>query len=164
MDKNILKERRSFSPKKVCNHIYSLHDEMLDWVKKTAQGTTNLYGSRRMKHAMNYLGFPISRQRARKLMNEAGAWVKCRKKYKVTTDSNHNKPLFKNVLKRQFDIHAPVLAYLADITYIWTREGWLYLAVVIFIFAQSGGVEHEFAHESAIGCRCITDGDLATQA
>jgi putative transposase len=83
---------------------------MLDWLKKITQGTANLSGSRIMKHAMNYLGFPISRQKSRKLMNEAGAWVKYRKKYKVTTDSNHNKPLFKNILKRQFDIHAPDLA------------------------------------------------------
>jgi transposase InsO family protein len=122
--------------KKVCNDIYPLHDEMLDWVKKIEKGAENLYGSRRMKHAMNYLGFQISRQKARKLMNEAGVWVKYRKKYKVTTDSNHNKPLFKNVLKRQFDVDAPDLAYVADITYIWTREGWLYLAVVIDLYSR----------------------------
>jgi transposase InsO family protein len=116
--------------------IYSLHSEMLDWVKKIAKGAENLYGSRRMKHAMNCLGFPISRQKARKLMNEAGVRVKYRKKYKVTTDSNHNKPLFENLLKRQFDVDAPDVAYVADITYIWTREGWLYLAVVIDLYSR----------------------------
>ena len=103
--------------KKKNDDIYSLHSEMLDWVKKIAKGAENLYGSRRMKHAMNCLGFPISRQKAGKLMNEAGVWVKYRKKYKVTTDSNHNKPLFENLLKRQFDVDAPDLAYVADITY-----------------------------------------------
>jgi hypothetical protein len=103
--------------KKNNDDIYPLHSEMLDWVKKIAEAAENLYGSRRMKYAMNCLGFPISRQKARKLMNEAGVWVKYRKKYKVTTDSNHNKPLFENLLKRQFDVDAPDLAYVADITY-----------------------------------------------
>jgi putative transposase len=122
--------------KKTNDDIYPLHSEMLDWVKKVATAAENLYGSRRMKHAMNCLGFPISRQKARKLMNEAGVWVKYRKKYKVTTDSNHNKPLFDNLLKRQFDVDAPDLAYVADITYKWTREGWLYLAVVIDLYSR----------------------------
>ena len=86
-------------------------------------------------------------------MNEADVWVKYRKKYKITTDSNHNKPLFDNLVKRQFDVDSPDQVYVGDITYIWTRDGWLYLAVVIeFIFAQSGGLEHEFSDESATGC------------
>lgn len=57
--------------------------------------------------------------------------VKYRKKYKVTTDSDHKKPLFANVLDRQFDVNGPDQAYVCDITYLWTRDGWLYLAVVI---------------------------------
>lgn len=122
--------------KKENDGICPLHSEMLDWVKKIAKSAENLYGSRRMKHAMNCLGFPISRQKARKLMNEAGVWVKYRKKYKVTTDSNHNSPLFENLLKREFDVDAPDVAYVADITYIWTREGWLYLAVVIDLYSR----------------------------
>jgi putative transposase len=109
---------------------------MLDWVKKIAKGVENLYGSRRMKHAMNCLGFAISRQKARKLMNEAGVWVKYRKKYKITTDSNHNKPLFDNLVKRQFDVDSPNRFYVADIRYIWTREAWLYLTVVIDLYSR----------------------------
>jgi len=46
---------------KMNDDIYPLHNEMLDWVKKIATATENLYGSRRMKHAMNFFGFPISR-------------------------------------------------------------------------------------------------------
>lgn len=52
--------------------------------------------------------------------------------------------MFDNLLKRQFDVDAPDLAYVADITYIWTREGWL---------------EHEFAHQSAVGGGCTAHGD-----
>jgi transposase InsO family protein len=62
--------------------------------------------------------------------------VKYRKKYKVITDSNHNKPLFGNLLKRQFDLGAPDVTYVADIIYIWTREGRLYLAVFIDLYLR----------------------------
>lgn len=122
--------------KKITNDVDPTHEEMIDWVKKIAKAAENLYGSRRMKHAMNCLGFPISRQKARKLMNEAGVWVKYRKKYKVTTDSNHNKPLFDNLVKRQFDVERPNQVFVGDITYIATREGWLYLAVVIDLYSR----------------------------
>jgi transposase InsO family protein len=62
--------------------------------------------------------------------------VRRRKPYKVTTDNKHNKPLFENVLNRQFTAAQPDLAYVADITYIWTQEGWLYLAVVIDLYSR----------------------------
>jgi hypothetical protein len=58
--------------------------------------------------------------------------------FELCTDRNHNKPLFKNLLKRLFDVDASDLAYIADITYIWTREGWLYLAVVIDLYSRNG--------------------------
>jgi putative transposase len=104
---------------------------MLNWVKKIAVVSDYSYGSRRMKEALNALGYPVSRNKARKLMREAGVQVRHRKKYKVTTDSNHQHPVFDNLLSRQFDVSNPDQVYASDITYIWTQEGWLYLAVVI---------------------------------
>jgi transposase InsO family protein len=107
------------------------HQEMLDWVKDIAESSGYSYGSRRMKKALNALGFPVSRNKARKLMREAGVQVRHRKKYKVTTNSNHKQPVFDNLLERQFDVPQPDQVYASDITYIWKQEGWLYLAVVI---------------------------------
>lgn len=112
------------------------HEEMLEWLKKIAKASDNTYSSRRMKHALNCLGYTVSRQKAKKLMAEAKVWVRYRKRYKVTTDSNHSKPLFENVLDRGFDVERPNMAYVGDITYIWTREGWLYLAVVIDLYSR----------------------------
>jgi len=112
------------------------HLEMLMWVKEIAKASDDTYGSRRMKKALNALGFPVSRNKARKLMREAGVQVKHRKKYKVTTNSNHKQPVFDNLVKRQFDVPEPDQVYVADITYIWTQEGWLYLAVVIDLFSR----------------------------
>ena len=107
------------------------HVEMLEWIKHLAILTDFSYGSRRMQKALNALSYPASRNKARKLMREAGVSVRRKKKYKVTTDSNHKQPLFPNVLKRQFTVLKIDQVYVSDITYIHTREGWLYLAVVI---------------------------------
>ncbi len=69
-------------------------------------------------------------------MKEAGVQVRHRKKYKVTTNSNHKQPVFENKLNRQFNVTAPNQAYVGDITYIRTQEGWLYLATVIDLFSR----------------------------
>ncbi len=107
------------------------HQEMLEWVKDIAESSGYSYGSRRMKKALNALSFPVSRNKARKLMREAGVQVRHRKKFKVTTNSNHKQPVFDNLVGRQFDVPQTDQVYASDVTYVWTREGWLYLAVVI---------------------------------
>ncbi len=112
------------------------HQEMLGWVKKVGESSNYSYGSRRMKKALNALGFPVNRNTARKLMKEANVKVRHRKKYKVTTNSNHKQPVFDNLLERQFNVPRPDQVYVADITYIWTQEGWLYLAVVIDLYSR----------------------------
>jgi putative transposase len=107
------------------------HEEMLEWVKAVAHASDNTYGSRRMKRALNCLGYPISRNKGEKLMKEANVEVRRRKKFKVTTNSNHKQPVFENLVQRQFEVEQTDQIYAADVTYIWTQEGWLYLAVVI---------------------------------
>tara|TARA_R110001599_G_scaffold353781_1_gene597598 strand:- start:5405 stop:5812 length:408 start_codon:yes stop_codon:yes gene_type:complete len=87
------------------------HQELLETVQAIAEATEHSYGSRRMKHALNALSYPVSRSKARRLMKEAGVQVKRRKKYKVTTNSSHKQPLFNNVLDRQFDVEKPDHAY-----------------------------------------------------
>ena len=112
------------------------HRELLEAVREIARASDDSYGSRRMKKALNALSYLVSRNKARKLMKEAKVQVKHRKKYKVTTNSNHTQPVFDNVLDRQFDVEQPDQVYVGDITYLWTQEGWLYLAVVIDLYAR----------------------------
>jgi len=69
-------------------------------------------------------------------MREALVTARHRKKYKVTTGSNHRLPVFENQLNRQFDVAKPDQVYVCDITYIWTQEGWLYLAIIIDLFSR----------------------------
>ncbi|MDP6417789.1 MAG: IS3 family transposase, partial [Gammaproteobacteria bacterium] len=94
------------------------------------------YGYRRMKVALNAIGYPVTRGQTKRLMKEAGVKVRTRKKYKVTTNSDHKKPVFENILKRGFNVATADTVYVQDITYIWTQEGWLYLAVVIDLFSR----------------------------
>jgi transposase InsO family protein len=110
--------------------------EMIDWLKELSDSSNNSYGSRRLRKALNALGYPIGRHRVRRLMKQAGISVRYRRKYKVTTNSNHKKPVFDNVLSRQFDVMRRDEAYVSDISYIWTQEGWLYLAVVIDLYSR----------------------------
>jgi transposase InsO family protein len=69
-------------------------------------------------------------------MKIAGVAAKQKKKFKVTTDSTHNLPVAPNLLDRNFETSIPDQVYCADITYIWTNEGWLYLAVVLDLFSR----------------------------
>jgi len=113
------------------------HQEMLTMVKEIGEDSKYSYGSRRMKRALNAMGFAIGRRKTRSLMREAGVQARYRKKYKVTTNSNHKQPVFENKLDRDFTASEPDQVYVSDITYIWTEEGWLYLTVFIDLFSRA---------------------------
>ena len=102
-------------------------------VNREADGT---YGTRRMVKALHAHGISCGRCRARTLMRVAGVSVTRKKKFRVTTDSNHNLPVAPNLLNRQFDVSLPNHSWVGDITYIWTSQGWLYLATVMDLFSR----------------------------
>jgi transposase InsO family protein len=112
------------------------HEEKLEWVKEIAEASDHTYGSRRMAKALQALGYRVGRHQARSLMREAGVWVRYRRRYRVTTESNHRKAVFPNRLERDFAPSAPNRVWAGDITYVWTGEGWLYLAVVIDLYSR----------------------------
>lgn len=112
------------------------HKELLHWIGRIAESSSFTYGTRRMKKALNAMGYHFGRRKTRGLMREAHVFVRYRKKYKVTTNSNHKKPVFDNILNRNFQTSEPDRVYVTDITYIWTHEGWLYLTVMIDLFAR----------------------------
>jgi len=110
--------------------------EKLACVRRLAEASDHTYGSRRMAKGLRALGYPVGRYQARGLMREAGIWVRYRRRYRVTTDSRHAHLVFPNRLARDFQVTAPNWVWASDITYVWTREGWLYLAVVIDLYAR----------------------------
>jgi transposase InsO family protein len=93
-------------------------------------------GTRRLKIELGRKGRAVSRRRIGRLMREAGLACKTKRKFKATTNSNHDHPIAPNHLDRQFTVERPNQAYVGDITYIHTQEGWLYLAVVIDLFSR----------------------------
>jgi len=112
------------------------HEEILKYVKEIAVESRMTYGRRRIKAALERLGYELSIHKVRKLMQEAQVSVRHRKRYKVTTDSKHNQPIFENLVDRQFQVEKRDQVYVSDITYLWTQEGWLYLAVVIDLYSR----------------------------
>jgi len=93
-------------------------------------------GSRTMAKNLRLEGFEIGRDKTRRLMKQLQLKVKQKRKYKVTTDSKHSFPVAKNVLNREFSPSAPNQAWGTDITYLWTQQGWIYLAVVIDLYSR----------------------------
>ena len=105
-------------------------------VKAIHRQTKGTYGARRISEELKSMGEHCGRTKARTLMKLAGVKARQRKRFKVTTDSKHNYPVAPNLLERNFEISEPDRVYCADITYIWTAEGWLYLAIIIDLFSR----------------------------
>ncbi len=122
--------RRGGSPKRK-----RLSDaQMLVLIQAIHQQLKGAYGSPRMVRELRARGFPAGKERVERLMRENDIRARHKRRYKATTDSQHSLPVAPNRLKRNFTPAAPNQAWSADITYIWTDEGWLYLAVVLDLF------------------------------
>ena len=92
------------------------------------------YGSPRMVDELRGRGFAASKARVERLMREHGIRARHKRRFKATTDSKHTLPVADNLLDRNFNPAVPNQVWTSDITYIWTDEGWLYLAVVLDLF------------------------------
>jgi putative transposase len=94
------------------------------------------YGSPRMTRELRDDGITIGRHRVARLMRENALKARQRRRFKRTTDRLHAFPVAPNLLNQDFNAAGPNQKWGADISYVWTREGWLYLAVVIDLFAR----------------------------
>jgi putative transposase len=94
------------------------------------------YGSRRLMAALQAKGITIGRYKVRRLMRQAQLMPVWKRKFVNTTDSKHDLPVAENILDREFNPRLPNTKWTSDITYIRTRTGWLYLAVVMDLFSR----------------------------
>jgi putative transposase len=94
------------------------------------------YGSPRIHAELVARGTTCCVHTVARLMRRAGIAARTRRKFRVTTDSNHDRPVAENVLGRRFEPEAPDRAWTADITYVATGEGWLYLAAVEDLYSR----------------------------
>ena len=111
-------------------------ERLVPKVKEISRQTKASYGARRISAELEAQGESCGRVKARSLMKVAGVAAKQKKKFNATTDSTHNLPVAPNLLKRNFEVPEPDRVYCSDITYIWTTEGWLYLAIVLDVFSR----------------------------
>ena len=92
------------------------------------------YGSPRITDSLHDLGYFCSRPRVARLMRANGIQAKTKRKFKVTTNSDHDYPIAPNLLNQNFETDAANKIWVGDITYIRTWEGWLYLTIILDLF------------------------------
>ena len=110
---------------------------LVESVKRVHQESDESDGTRRMSKQLKAEGHEVGRFKARTLMRKAHIPVRTKKKFKViTTQSNHDYPIAPNLLNQEFEVERPNTVWVGDITYLWTAEGWLYLAVILDLFSR----------------------------
>jgi transposase InsO family protein len=122
----------------------------------------NSYGRIRMTEELKELGLRVGHRRVGRLMRQNGIFVVRTRKHKVTTDSNHKFNIAPNLLNRDFTADKPNQKWVIDISYIWTREGWLYLAAVLDLHSRrviGWAVSNRMKRDSltAGDCKAITE-------
>lgn len=117
--------QRWLSDRQLLSHIREVHEE-----------TKAAYGSPRIYQELKGRGIPVSKGRVERLMRENGLRGRHKRRFKATTDSKHSLPVAPNRLEQNFETERPDQVWTADITFIATHEGWLYLAVVLDLYSR----------------------------
>lgn len=116
-------DRKRLSSSQMLSLIRSIHAEL-----------KGAHGSPRRVRELRARGFSASQERVERRMRDNGLYARHKRRTKVTTDSKHGLPVAENLLARNFMPAAPNQVWTSDITYLWTHEGWLYLAIVLDLF------------------------------
>ena len=109
---------------------------LLKRIREIHEETKAAYGSPRIYQELKGLGIPVSKGRVERLMRENGLRGRHKRRFKATTDSKHTLPVAPNRLEQNFVTERPDQAWTADITYVATAEGWLYLAIVLDLYTR----------------------------
>ncbi|NPC93066.1 IS3 family transposase [Bacillus sp. WMMC1349] len=150
----IEKHRHEFRVAKMCEVLGVWKSGYYDWrnrdkseqkkrrekltaeVKRVYMESKRRYGSPKITEQLKQEGWDVSQKTVTRIMSENDLRSKTVKKYKATTNSKHSYPIYPNVLKQNFHVDKPGAVWVGDITYVWTREGWLYLATIMDLFSR----------------------------
>jgi putative transposase len=105
-------------------------------IKEVHEKSRRTYGSRRIAAELKAEGLSISKNKVAKIMHDNGIKAKTKRRYKFTTNSSHKLPIALNLLKSSPKAEEPDKIWVADITYIWTREGWIYLSSILDTYTR----------------------------
>jgi putative transposase len=109
---------------------------ILEKIKEIHKNARCMYGSPRIYQELRRQGLKINKKRVVRIMRKNGIWAKTKRKYKVTTNSNHGLAVAENIIGQDFQTTGSNKVWVSDITYIWTKEGWLYLACILDLFSR----------------------------
>ena len=109
---------------------------LLSAIRVIHQESRETYGSPSIWDALIKQGHRIGEHRVARLMRQEGMRAKTVKKWRATTQSQHRFPVAENTLAREFTVESPNRVWAGDITYVWTTEGWLYLAVILDLYSR----------------------------
>ena len=115
---------------KTANNLLMVETKVLH---SQSQGS---YGSRRIAKGLQAKGYKVGRFQARSLMRKSGLVCKQRRRYKVTTHADPNAKVAANVLNREFAVSQSNKVWVSDITYLRTKQGWLYLAAILDLYSR----------------------------
>jgi len=123
-------KKRKPSRRQLDDMIYLAH------IREQFELSNETYGYPRMHVELIEQGLPIGKHRVARLMRDNGLRAVQKRRFKRTTDSNHNHPIAPNLLDQDFTCDGPDQKWGVDISYIWTTEGWLYLAIVLDLYSR----------------------------
>jgi transposase InsO family protein len=109
---------------------------LLEQIERVYRDSRGNYGSPRITAELRADGEGCNKKRVARLMRINGIAAKTKRRFKVTTNSKHNQPVAANLVNQQFVAGATNKLWSSDITYIWTKEGWLYLSVVLDVYSR----------------------------
>lgn len=111
--------------------------KLLNKIQNIYNKSGKVFGSIKITKIINKeASKPINHKRVERLMSENGIKSRVSKKFKATTNSNHKLPVAENILNRDFSVDKPNGKMVSDITYLWTDEGWLYIAAIMDLCGQ----------------------------
>jgi putative transposase len=112
------------------------NERLVERIKAVHVASRGIYGSPKVYRKLRRDGLSVNHKRVERLMRENAVRAKRVKKSRRTTDSRHSLPVAENTLARQFTASRPDEVWTSDITYVWTAEGWLYLAVFLDLYSR----------------------------
>lgn len=113
-----------------------MDQKLLVHIRSAFSCSKETYGSPRMVHELRGQGFDVGRRRVARLMRDNDLKARQKRRFTRTTDSNHDHPIAPNLLNGDFSATRPNQKWASDISYVWTKEGWLYLAVIMDLYSR----------------------------
>ena len=112
------------------------NDHLISRIRALHTRSHEIYGSRRITAALRSEGQLYGKNRVARLMQKESIVSRMRRKFRITTHSRHSFSKAANLVRQNFNTEKPNRLWVSDITYIWTKEGWLYLAVILDVFSR----------------------------